>query len=391
MAIVLANVKRHAAVAAVVAAGLVAALGVVLLLLATRPSRFTIATGEYLYYRLHAEAAQLLDDANKRAPRSEDYELFLVGTGNDNQAVLAVADAQLASVALVTIGSDGAVRTCDAAGRPGDAGVAVGWFDLSLCALPPGSEQTWSTDLVYAALPAHRRAVQAKVGRLRSGASPEFQLKLPPSIEWINQAGRYQQIRDLVCTYRFANGKHALEKAKVELRTGEERSAGCLRFDWSITLELAGRGRVSDDPRAVRDVALTGTAIQDALIENRRERLAPLLARLGGIEIEDQRLRELVRRIIERTRRPPAPAPERVTIKQRWVVPVTAMTAERKPEADRLARRLASKGLRSYVAPHAQGVTVMVGPYDVRDPAVLATVAEWCPQSRPAWARMEER
>ena len=387
MRVVFANVKRHAAVLAVAVAALVAVAGLVLLLLATRPSRFSIASGEFLHYRLRVEITELLEDGSKRAPRVEEQEMLLVGTGPDNQAALAVAEGVGAQVVLVMVGSDGAVRLCDAGGHQADAGLATGWFDFSLCSLPPGSEQTWNADIVYAALPAQRRAVQAKARRLRSGSTPEFQLKLP-IIEWINKAGFYEQIRDLTCTYRFANSKHAVESAVIELQSGAENGELRRRLRWRIELLLASRGRIEDPPRAIRDLALTGMAIQDALAADRRERLAPLQARLVGIEIDDPRLRELARRIADRAR---ISVKVETPSRSMWAVQVASVAAERKSEAERLARQLTGKGLRAYVTVQPQGIAVMVGPYPERDQAILSALVERFPSHRLAWSQVEKR
>lgn len=389
--------KRHAPLAAVVAAALVAVAGGVLFLLATRPSRFAISPGEFLYYRVHLEGIEKVDGGGERAPRREDRELLLVGTGIDNQCLMAVAQASQVTVALVVIGSDGQVRTCDAAGRRGEAGLAVGWFDLSLCALPPGSEQAWDEpDLVYAALPPQRRTVQAKARRLRSGASPEFQIKLPSSIEWINRAGFYEQVREAMCTYRFANSKHAVEYAELKLVSGEEQSDGRRLIRWRYEVSLAARGTIDDDPRVMRDLALTGAAIQDAA-ESHRERLPALATRLGGIEVSDQRLREIARRLAERARAPGS-SPQRLPIeqtappvqaRQRFEVVVTTLAAERRAEAEQLMRRLSRKDLKAYVASTAQGVTVVVGPYGERDATVMKTLSELLPNQRLAWTAVK--
>lgn len=392
------QLKRHAPLAAVVVAALVAVAGGVLLLLATRPSRFAINPGEFLYYRIHLEGIELVEGGGERAPRIEDREMLLVGTGSDNQCILAVAQASQVTVALVAIGADGQVRTSDAAGRRGEAGLAVGWFDLSLCALPPGSDQAWDEpDLVYAALPPQRRTVQAKARRMRSGASPEFQLKLPPSIEWINRAGHYEQLRDAVCKYRFANGKHAVEWAHLDLLAGEEQPDGRRRIRWRYDVTLAGSGTIDDDPRLIRELALTGAAIQDAAAEGRRDRLPALVARLGGIEISDQRLREIARRLADRARSP-ASSPTGLAIeqtappaqaRQRWEVVVGSVVLERRQEAEQLMRRLSRKGLKAYVAPMAQGVAVVVGPYAQRDQAVLTALSELLPNQRLAWSAVK--
>lgn len=395
----LVQLKHHAPLMAVVAAGLVALAGGILMLLAMRPSRFGIQPGEFLYYRITVESSELVEGGAARIPRAEQREMLVVGAGEDNQALLAVAQGAQVTVALVSIGTDGQVRTCDAAGRRSESGVPVGWFDLSLCALPPGSEQVWDkADLVYAALPPQRRVVQAKVRRLRSGASPEFQLKLPASIEWINRAGLYEQVRDAVCTYRFANGKHAVERAELKLVSGEELPNGRRRTRWRYEATLAGRGRLDDEVRAIRDLALTGSAIQEVVAEGRRDRLPALVARLGGIDVSDQRLREIARRLAERARMPgPAitaetmhrPPAVTVTAPARWEVVVGTVAVERKPEADQLMRRLARKGLKAYVAPAAQGVAVVVGPYERRDQAVLGALAEILPDRRLAWTAVK--
>jgi hypothetical protein len=382
----LAWVKRHIALTAMVGAAFVMLAGIVLLLLAMRPSRFSIEPGRYLHYRLHAESAVLLDNGLERAPRIEERDILVVGTGNDNQAALLALGFTQANAALVEFSSDASLHTVDASEHTGDAGMALGWFDFGLCVLPPGSEQAWTTDVVYAALPPHRRAVQAKVRRTRSGSSPEFQLKLPPSIEWINTLGRYEQIRDLVCTYRFSNRKHALDNVELELVAGEERPEGRRRQRWTITLTLADSGSIDDQPHAVRDLALTGAAVQEALAANRRERLPALVARLGNIDVDDSRLREIARRLAAMTRPGAIIAPPPV-----WGVVVASAGIERKADLDRIARALAKRGFKAFVSPWGQGVAVVVGPYTNRDQSLIpALVPNLPPGLRPAWAQLPQ-
>jgi hypothetical protein len=225
------------------------------------------------------------------------------------------------------------------------------------------------------------------VRRTRSGANPEFQLKLPPSVEWVNEQNRYQQVRDLVCTYRFHTGKGLVDRASVRCQAGVEREDGLRHYQVRADLDLLGIGHTGDDPRQVRDLALASTEAQDALADGRHERLAPVLVRILAADVQDPRLRELARRMALEVRNPP-PAPP-ITPRPLWAVQLATMPEEHRDEAERFARTVSAGGFHAYLATAQTDVLVLVGPYVDRDPAVIATLAQRYPEQRTVWVKAE--
>ena len=307
----LSRLKNHAAGAAVVGALMVAALGVMAFFLALRPCRMRFDPGQFVTYRLRTEMAELSADNKEGAPQVSEREIDFIRIGPENDVVMLTPEQGRDQTTLMTFSPAGVARTLDAAARPTETGRAFGFFDFNLLPLPPGSEQAWNVDLVYAALPINKRLVQGKVRRMRSGSSPEFELKLPPSVEWINEDNRYVQVRDLVCHYRFATGKGLVDQASVHCVAGIEREDGRHRYHVRCDLALAATGRTNDDPRQIRDLAMASREAEDAISGGHNERLATLRSRILATDVQHPRLRELAARLAQEVSAAPAPAAAR--------------------------------------------------------------------------------
>src|SRR5262249_38734793 len=150
---------------------------------------------------------------------------------------------------------DGSARRFEPASVVHDEGKALGFFDFNLLPLPPGSEQSWNVSLVYAALPPEHRQVQGKVRRVANGSRPSFKLSLP-TVEWVNEDRRWQQIKELTCNYRFDTAKGVVESATVECQAGIERPDGYHRYHVRTDLVLVGVTAGKDEAVALRDLAL---------------------------------------------------------------------------------------------------------------------------------------
>ncbi len=381
----LSRLKNHAAGAAVVGALMVAALGVMAFFLALRPCRMRFDPGQFVTYRLHTEMAELAPDNSEAPAQVSEREIDFICIGTDNDVVMLTPEQGRDQSTLMTFSPAGTARTLDAAARPTETGRAFGFFDFNLLPLPPGSEQAWNVDLVYAALPVNKRLVQGKVRRMRSGSSPEFELKLPPSVEWINEDNRYVQVRDLVCRYRFSTGKGLVDHASVHCIAGIERDDGRHRFHVRCDLVLAATGRTNDDPRQVRDLALASREVEDAISGGHNERLATLRSRILATDVQHPRLRELAARLAAEAARS-APLPTQPA-KGLWAVLVASGPAEQKAQAESFARTLSHQGFRSYLGAAGSGYAVYVGPFFDRDPGVLTALGQRYPQLRPVWVR----
>jgi SPOR domain len=387
-----ARIKNHAATAAVIAALLVAALGVTAFVLALRPSRLSFTSGQLITYHLRTEISELIENQEHKdqelPPLVQDSELHLICVGPDNTMVMLAQSDGRDQVSLLTMSANGTTRELDAASRPADSGRAVGFFDFNLLPLPPGSEQVWNVDVAYAVLPPGKRSLQGKVRRTRSGSSPEFQLKLPTSVEWIGDDQRYRQVRDLTSQYRFNTSKGVIEEAVIRCVAGYERPEGRRRHKLRMTLSLVSLGRISDDPGQVRDWAIAGIDAHSALAAGRKERLAAISQRLTSASIQDPRLRALTQVLLGEIRngpRPRAPSgPQGL-----WSVHLVSGPAELRSDAQRFVDNLIAQGFRAYLTAQGPTLSVLVGPYYDRDPAVIRSLSQRFPQQRVTWVEVK--
>ena len=387
-----ARIKNHAATAAVIAALLVAGLGVTAFVLALRPSHLQFAQGQIISYQLRTEVSEILETQERKDQELpalvQETDLHLICVGADNTTVLLAKVDGRDQVSLLTFAASGTARELDAALRPADSGRAVGFFDFNLLPLPPGSEQVWNVDLAYAVLPPGRRSLQGKARRTRSGANPEFQLKLPASVEWIGEDQRYAQVRDLSSQYRFNTSKGVIEEAVIRCVVGYERPEGRRRHRLKQTLTLTAIGRINDDPGQVRDLALAAIDAQTALNAGRKERLAAISQRLTSASVQDPRLRAVQEGVLQEVRNGPRPR-QPVGPRGLWAVHLASGPAELRADAQRFVDNLAAMGFRAYLATHGPTLSVLVGPYYDRDPAVIRSLSQRYPQQRVAWVEVK--
>jgi hypothetical protein len=386
------RIKNHAAMAAVVGAVLVAAIGVMAFVLAMRPSRMQLSPGQIITYHLRTDISELIETPERKdqelPPISRELELHLICVGSDNTAVLLAHAEGQQHLALLTFGANGQVRELDAASRPADSGRAIGFFDFNLFPLPPGSEQIWNVDLSYAVLPPGKRSLQGKARRTRSGANPEFQLKLPPSVEWIGDDQRYRQVRDLTSQYRFNTSKGVIEEAVIKCVAGYEQPEGRRRHKMRLTLTLTSITKISDEPGQVRDLALAGIDAQNALASGRRERLAAIAQRVTAASVQDQRLRNLTQTLLAEIRQGPRPTTPSGP-RGLWAVHLASGPVDLHNHAQRLVDHLKAQGFRAYLATKETTLSVLVGPYYDRDPLVIQSLSQRYPQQRATWVEVK--
>lgn len=386
------RIKNHAATAAVIAALLVAALGVTAFVLALRPSRLHFDSGQLITYRLSTEISEVIETHERKdqelPPQVQHNDLHLICVGPDNTMVMLTQLDGRDQVSLLTFAANGTARELDAASRPSDSGRAVGFFDFNLLPLPPGSEQVWNVDVAYAVLPPGKRSLQGKARRKRSGSSPDFQLKLPASVEWIGEDQRYRQVRDLTSEYRFNTSKGVIEHAVISGVAGYERPEGRRRYKLSLTLSLVSIGRITDDPGQVRDLAIAGIDAQGALAAGRKERLAAITQRLTAAAVQDPRLRALTQSLLNEIRNGPRPRTPSNT-QGMWAVHVASGPAELRADAQRFVDNLTTQGFKAYLAGQGATLSVMVGPYYDRDPALIRSLSQRFPQQRVTWVEVK--
>jgi hypothetical protein len=236
--------------------------------LALRPCRYVVEPGRVLAYRLATTCDEEQADGTWRPTLREERRIELTGIGpDDGRAALVVASGGgTSAVALVQVHEHGAVRQCDADGRATARGVAIAGFDFSLLALPPGgADQEWRPEVAYAALPATCPPVAAEARRLKAGARPEFRLRFPDSVEWIDPGtGRYRQVRRLRADYRFDGLRAAPLTATVSYQFSQElpEPAGVRRLRIEHVLELVESGSAQAEVARLRAAAEAAAAVQ---------------------------------------------------------------------------------------------------------------------------------
>lgn len=378
------RLKKQATVAATVACLGVFALGVLAFALALRPCRLELQPGMVIPYRLTTTTRELDQAGKPGPPRVEVRSLQLVCTGPDNEVAMILPAGAGAGgrdqVTLLQMTPDGAACRLDAAARPLDSGVAVGFFDFNLLPLPAGGDQPREITVTYAVLPQARNPVHGRVRRAKAGTKPTFQLKLQASVEWLGEGGRYHQIRDLVSTYRFNSAKGVIEQATVTLVAGVERDDGARRFAVAMELELDGEvTRTAQDPRRLREAVLASAEAVELLRENDPARSRAAAERLRAADISLPQLRALADRLSDAILAPQAQA-------RAFRVRIARGPAAQRREAEALARRLIASGYPAglHAAADSQ-IEVAVGPYPAPDPVVLAGIAKAFPDFTPTW------
>lgn len=262
----------------------IAAVGVGLFALAFRDCRFAIAAGRVHAWSLTVVTAPMRPDGTLGAERSAAYRVQLVGLGPEPSTaawLAGPAGGAPASAHPVELPSDGRIRLRGADGRPGDVAPSLAGFDFNLLPLPLGAEQEWRTEVVWAALPAVRRAVPCTVKRLRSGAAPQFRCDFPTSVEWVDPAtGRYRQVRELRAVYRFDTLRGVPREAEITCVMREELPPPGGFTARRVTMRLAWLGSDdAGDPAPLREAARLA-AQAEAWCAAQRQPPAELLSRL---------------------------------------------------------------------------------------------------------------
>jgi len=377
--------KTHAAALVTVAAVLAAIIGCWAFFVSLRPCRLRFEPGTLVDYALRTEWSEIRDDGSIAPPRVREQRISLVCIGDGNEvALVAPGHERGEQVTLMNFAPDGTARRLNDE-HLADEGKTLGFFDFNLLPLPAGSEQNWNVSLVYALLPPGKRQVMARVKRRSNSARPEFELKLP-TVEWV-EADRYRQVKNLTCNYRFDTARGVVERAVVKCDTGIERDDGRHCFRITVTLELVSVDRIGGGTAALRDLALATAAADDAVARRHRERLAPLIERLGRSGVAVPGLRAVADRLrIEAAggdqlpvRPAPPPTPKAVSAALlpaagTWTLQVASAPAARRADAERLAGKLGAAGLPAQVAASGKHVVVRVGPFATRDQLVFDRV-----------------
>jgi hypothetical protein len=385
-----ATFRSQSSVIAVVVVMIAAAAGCWAFLVSLRPCRLQFDPGTLISYSLRSEYADDNPEA-KSAPRVDEKEISLICIGHDNEVALVSPGAgkKREEITLLNFSPNGTARRYEPNQTVSDDGKALGFFDFNLMPLPPGSEQNWSVNLNYAALPEAKRQVQAKVRRISNSSRPEFQLKLP-TIEWVNDQKRYQQIRDLTCTYRFNTGKGIIESASLRCLASTEREDGCHRIRVRIDLGLIDLDHGSRDIGALRDLALATAEAQAVPSRDRDAYSASLLRRLADDGSANPKLRAIAQQLSGAAPSPSASgdspfANARVSTPSQWGLQVCS--ADNRGAADLVAQELADSGLRASVLDTGKRLLVCAGPFDRQDPQVYAAVMRRYSANKPYWVK----
>ncbi|MCK6489023.1 MAG: SPOR domain-containing protein [Planctomycetes bacterium] len=381
--------KRLATVAAVVLGAIVLLVGVAAWVLSLRPLTFRIDPGQVASWRLATTSAELGADGKPGPERTDERTLVLIGLGPANEAALVVEPLRLGEgLSLLRFEDTGTCTLLDPAGRPLDGGKAVGVFDFNLLPLPPGSEQSWWASVSWAAVPPAKRTAQARVRRLRTGATgrhSEFQLKLPGSIEWIENGG-YRQFRDVVANWRFAAGRHLPEEAEIRLVAGSETAKAPRRVQVAARLRLADDRDCDDEPARLREAALACAEAQELLRTGGGPRARTVVERLRSVTVNEPRLRALSAALAEALAAArPRPAGDGEAAAQ-WALVAAAGGDQERERAERLVHLLTAQGFPAWLQAGAgRQLKVLVGPFPARDEAQLQRLVARFPYLRPSW------
>ncbi|MDA3959818.1 MAG: SPOR domain-containing protein [Planctomycetota bacterium] len=380
--------KRQAALGALVTVLLVGAIGCLFFLVAMSPCRVDLEPGAMVTYRL-STAVYPMDGAEAISRREDLVHLVCIDNGNELALVSGGAAGERDELTLLQMSSDGRVRRYDPALRLLDEGKPLGFFDFNLLPLPEGLDQDWHVELIYAVPPPGQRRVQARVRRVTNGLNPIFELRLP-TIEWIDertQSGRWCQIKDLVCRYRFNGRQGIVDQADLAFVAGVEvRGEEGARYR-RVHLSLLGQidRDASADPVALKDLALATVDTQTRLEDGSRQGLRPLAARLRkAAEQGPERLRALA---IELARAADGQAP--VVQGGSWAVQVASVAVGRRTQAQALVDELNADGWPAWLADKGTQLGILIGPYRERDESVLRRLRERFPRERPLWVRAE--
>jgi hypothetical protein len=376
-------------IGAVILAGIA---GVAAFALSFRPSRFRLDPGHVLVYHATTTSTELAADNREGRPTTDERVLTLIGIAPDNQVALLAEEARGRDrISLHHVEPDGTMVQLDAAARAILGSRAVGILDFNLFALPPSaSEQAWDTQISYGLLPVAKQLLQVRVRRSQSKSNPEFQLKPPAALEWIER-GTYRQVKDLQATYRFRSSVNAVDKATIKCLWSVEQPDGKVaRFRVVTEIELSDHDALDEDAQKLRAVAQACAAATEALSDPAigPERRRELAANLRSAETAIGRLRQLADRLAVEVLKP-APAPTvGVTPAPglRYQIQVAIGPEGQKAQAEQLVKTLIAGGFAARAEPAAAGnLRVVVGPFADKQPELLERLQRAFPYLKPLW------
>ena len=366
--------------------------GIAAFALSFRASRFSIELGQVLVYRLSTTTTEIGSDLREGRPYTDERIIALIGIGPGNEAAFLAEEARGRDrLSLHRFEPDGSNVLLDAAARPTSGSRAVGIFDFNLFALPPAaSDQAWEAQITYGLMPPAKQLIQARVRRSQSKSNPEFQLKPPSSLEWVDQ-GTYRQVRDLQATYRFKSSLSAVDQATLKCTWSAEQPqpASIRRWRMVTVVELIDNDTLAENPVHLRSVAVDCAAAGEALSDPQigPERRRALATSLRTADTAVARLRQLADRLaVEVLRQPPTqPQPQRAP-SLRHQLQVAIGPDNQKEQAEQLARTLLAGGFTARVEPAPAGrLRVVVGPYAEKDAAILERLQKAYPYLKPIW------
>ena len=366
--------------------------GIAAFALSFRASKFHLEPGQVLIYRLSTTTTEIGSDHREDRPQIDERIIALIGIGPGNEAAFLAEESRGRDrLSLHRFEPNGSNVLLDAAARPTSGSRAIGVFDFNLFALPPtASDQAWEAQITYGLMPPAKQLVQARVRRSQSKSNPEFQLKPPSSLEWIDQ-GTYRQVRDLQAIYRFKNSLGTIDQATIKCTFSVEQPppASIRRWRLVTVVELIDNDILAEEPLRLRSVAVDCAAAGEALSDPQigPERRRELAARLRTADTAVGRLRQLADRLaVEVLRLPPTQPQQQRAPRLRHQLQVAIGPENQKEQAEQLARTLLAGGFAARVEPAPAGrLRVVVGPYPEKDAALLERLQKAYPYLKPLW------
>ncbi|TVR42938.1 MAG: hypothetical protein EA402_10825 [Planctomycetota bacterium] len=381
--------QRHAPLVVLLLVVVMGLVGVAAFFIALRPCVLDLPAGTIARYSLVTEVWP--DEPGAPLPlRQQRHEITLFVYGRDGRAVLLTQSGGLRRGELrpARLRRDGRVHLL--AGEEGDElqhdhGPAIGYFDFNLLVLPPGLDQAWDAEFIYAYPPPEKRRQVVRVRRTHNGARPRFSYALP-AVEWVDaqprslrgEDERYVQMRDIQVNYRFDTRRGLWHDADISFLAGVEIADGYLRHRLRLRLVLED----------VQTLAATELAAMHEDIQRLR-RLQWAASRQHS-EVTMQALEGLSA----------VQTPGLAALAARWqsdvqalpwegaqAVQVASFAAHAETRAQALRWQVIGDGYPAYLRRRGGHLTVMAGPFAERDEEVLTDLRRRFPRDRPFWLR----
>ena len=385
---------------------LMAIVGIGIFILAFQECRFDPAPGSTWQYRLKTELFEI-DKEGKigacRADYQHDLDLLCWNADKDLALITSYRRGEQVTqeeISHLRISPKGQVSRYVGEELLNNSGQSVGhFFDFNLFPLPEGLEQTWTVPMVYGILPPHKNQVFATVRRVRNGSHPHFVLTFPP-VAWVKRgpSDPYSQISKFRCAYTFDIARGIVEDAEISFIFARERPApqNVQQVQVRMKLQLQDWSQF-EDPVALRDTAMTGLQVQEAINREHTQKIQELLQKLPNQENMPHALRSYFSAVKKRlkplpaqgnrpTQAPRSTSPERTPASGgSYALQIASVRKDRKSAALAEVKKLKDQGFKAFIGERNRHYIICIGPYNSKDQSVLNEFKQRYPNDKPFW------